>query len=203
VVSGRGAGDWLASLAKIESGVRNTLSLLYTPPMLGGVMAKSDTFFIRASVDPALGVYEETVIDLGSFVNALSKDVLRIHSVECRYPTPSLNATGGPALVTETWQLTTQPQIGIVPLTNRSLIASGKLTASWNTAVVAGPDVISQEADIGPQDWATGYLVAVEQISFGGLRSAPFSPTAFEIILECSSETMTVAAAMALALSQQ
>ena len=166
-------------------------------------MAKSDTFFIRASVDPALGVYEETIIDLGSFVNALSKDVLRIHSVECRYPQPSLNATGGPALVTETWQLTTQPQIGIVPLTNKSLIASGKLTASWNSAAVQGPDVISQESDVGPQDWGAGYLVAVEQISFGGLRAAPFAPNAFEIILECSSETMTVAASMALALSQQ
>ena len=166
-------------------------------------MAKSDTFFIRASVDPPLGVYDETTIDLGSFVNALSKDVLRIHSVECRYPQASLNATGAPALVTETWQLTTQPQLGIVPLTNRSVIASGQLTAAWNSGLVTGPEVISQEADIGPQDWASGYLVAVEQISFGGLRSAPFSPTAFEIILECSSETMTSAAAMALALSQQ
>ena len=166
-------------------------------------MAKSDTFFIRASVDPALGVYEETIIDLGSFVNALSKDVLRIHSVECRYPQPSLNATGAAALVTETWQLTTQPQTGIVPLTNRSVIASGQLTAAWNSALLQGPDVISQEADIGPQDWGAGYLVAVEQISFGGLRAAPFAPNAFEIILECSSETMTVAASMALALSQQ
>ena len=166
-------------------------------------MAKSDTFFIRASVDPPLGVYDETTIDLGSFVNALSKDVLRIHSVECRYPQASLNATGAPALVTETWQLTTQPQLGIVPLTNRSVIASGQLTAAWNSGLVTGPEVISQEADIGPQDWGAGYLVAVEQISFGGLRSAPFSPNAFEIILECSSETMTSAAAMALALSQQ
>jgi hypothetical protein len=167
-------------------------------------MAKSDTFFIRASCDPTLGVYDnEAVIDLGSFVNALSKDVLRIHSVEVRYPQPSLNATGAAALVTETWQLCTQPQTGIVPLTDRSLIASGQLTASWTTAAVAGPDAISQEADIGPQKWQSGYLVAVEQLYFGGLRSAPFAPNAFEIILECSSETMTVAASMALALSQQ
>ncbi|AXH79194.1 MAG: hypothetical protein [Circular genetic element sp.] len=166
-------------------------------------MAKSDTFFIRASVDPALGVYDENTIDLGSFVNALSKDVLRIWSVECRYPQPSLNATGAAALVTETWQLTTQPQTGIVPLTNRSLIASGQLTAAWNTGAVSGPESTTQEADIGPQDWKEGYLVAVEQLYFGGLRSAPFSPNAFEIVLECTSETMTTAAAMALALSQQ
>ncbi|GAH96097.1 unnamed protein product, partial [marine sediment metagenome] len=122
-------------------------------------MAKSDTFFIRASVDPALGVYDETIIDLGSFVNALSKDVLRIWSVEVRYPQPSLNATGAPALVTETWQLTTQPQTAIVPLTNRSLIASGQLTAAWNTGAVTGPEAVTQEMDIGPQDWRTGYLV--------------------------------------------
>lgn len=166
-------------------------------------MAKSDTFFIRASVDPGLGVYDETTIDLGSFVNALSKDVLRIHSVEVRYPQPSLNATGAVALNTATWQLLTQPQVGIVPLTDRALIASGRVTASWNTGGLQGPDVISQETDIGPQDWVSGYLVAVEQLYFGGLRNVPFSPDAFEIILECSSETMTVAASMALALSQQ
>lgn len=166
-------------------------------------MAKSDTFFIRASVDPGLGVYDESVIDLGSFVNALSKDVLRIHSVEVRYPQPSLNATGAVALASATWQLATQPQVGIVPLTDRALIASGRVTASWNTAGVQGPDLLSQETDIGPQDWASGYLVAVEQLYFGGLRNVPFNPDAFEIILECSSETMTVAASMALALSQQ
>ncbi|GAH96108.1 unnamed protein product [marine sediment metagenome] len=88
-------------------------------------------------------------------------------------------------------------------MTNRSLIASGQLTAAWNTGAVTGPEAVTQEMDIGPQDWRTGYLVAVEQLSFGGLRSAPFAPNAFEIILECSSETMTVAASMALALSQQ
>tara|TARA_R110000823_G_C15909427_1_gene497620 strand:- start:1221 stop:1733 length:513 start_codon:yes stop_codon:yes gene_type:complete len=170
-------------------------------------MAKSDTFFIRASVDPPLGTYDETIIDLGSFVNALSKDVLRIHSVECRYPNPSLNATGAPQLGTQSWQLTTQPQTGIVPLTNRSLIASGKMTAAWNDDILGTfggvPSMVTQETDIGPQGWETGYLVAVEQLSLGGLRQTPFSPDAFEIILECSSETMTVAAAMALALSQQ
>jgi hypothetical protein len=169
-------------------------------------MAKSDRFFIRAAVDPAISVYEETVIDLGSFVNALSKDVLRIHSVECRYPQPSLNATAGAALSRETWQLLTQPQIDIVPLTNRSLIASGQMTCAWETEIVGGtgvPTLMSQESDIGPQGWDDGYLVAVEQLYFGGLRALPFAPTAFEIIMECSSETMTQAASMALALSQQ
>ena len=170
-------------------------------------MAKSDRFFIRAQIDPTLAVYEESVIDLGSFVNALSKDVLRIHSVECRYPQPSINATGGAALVTETWQLLTQPQLGIVPLTNRSLIASGKMTCAWETDFpttgTGVPTLITQETDIGPQFWDDGFLVAVEQLYLGGLRSLPFSPTAFEIVMECSSETMTQAASMALALSQQ
>lgn len=169
-------------------------------------MAKSDRFFIRAEVDPALATFEETTIDLGSFVNALSKDVLRIHSVECRYPQPSINATGAAALVTETWQLTTQPQLDIVPLTNRSLIASGKMTCAWETDITAGsgmPTLATQETDIGPQFWDDGYLVAVEQLYLGGLRSAPFAPNAFEIVMECSSETMSQAASMALALSQQ
>lgn len=165
-------------------------------------MAKSDTFFIRASIDPPLGSYDESSIDLSSFVNALSKDVLRIHSVECRYPSPSLNIPATDAISRALWQITTQPQLGIVPLTDRSLIASGKLSASWTTAATV-PILESQEQDIGPQQWIDGYLVAVEQIYLGGLRDTPFTATAFEVILECSSETLTVASSMALALSQQ
>ena len=44
-------------------------------------MAKSDSFFIRASVDGTLGAFEQTTIDLGAYVDALGKSVLRIHNI--------------------------------------------------------------------------------------------------------------------------
>jgi len=47
-------------------------------------MAKSDSFFIRASVTGNGTTYAETSIDLGAFVDALGKSVLRIHNVQAR-----------------------------------------------------------------------------------------------------------------------
>ena len=41
-------------------------------------MAKTDHFYIRANVS---GSIAETEIDLGAFVDALGKSVLKIHSV--------------------------------------------------------------------------------------------------------------------------
>ena len=46
-------------------------------------MAKTDTFFIRADLDAGnTNAYAETAIDLGTYVNALEKSVLRIKSVQ-------------------------------------------------------------------------------------------------------------------------
>jgi hypothetical protein len=55
-----------------------------------------------------------------------------------------------------------------------------------------------------PQHWTNGYLVGVEQIYLLGAASTGFGDDVFvSVVLECTVETMTSNAAMALALSQQ
>ena len=180
--------------------------------MPGGVMARSDSFFIRATaILPANDVFTPISIDLGSFVDALGKTVLRIHNTSIQYKYASGAAdTGQPALnagattgITQ-WQLTTQPQTAILAASDRSLIASGNLNAANNSANAGFYTFATQDLDVAPQVWTNGYLVAVESLQFGGTSSTAFAHSCFvSIVLECTVETMTQAAAMALALSQQ
>jgi len=87
----------------------------------------------------------------------------------------------------------------LVPISNRSLISSGTLSIA--TAAV---EVVMMDSglDVGPQDWTDGYLIAVEQL-YLGVAQAFDHVSQVSIVLECTVETMTQAAAMALALSQQ
>jgi hypothetical protein len=56
---------------------------------------------------------------------------------------------------------------------------------------------------MAPQEWTGGYLVAVESIFLGVNQAAIDIVDEVTIVLECTVETMTAAASMALALSQQ
>ena len=62
-------------------------------------MAKSDSFFIRASVNPGdAGAFAQTAIDLGAYVSALGKSVLKIKSVHYEWvcgPDATSNSPGG------------------------------------------------------------------------------------------------------------
>jgi len=167
-------------------------------------MARSDSFFIRATVDTNGLTYAQTSIDLGSFVDALGKTVLRIHNVAVQYGDginiPIGPGAGGSAMTS--YQLTTQSQGAVVNLANRSVIASGKLVAGFE-AVTNAIVSLSDMPDISPQDWTNGYLIAVESLFFGTDSANNALVTEISICLECTVETMTAAASMALALSQQ
>ena len=169
-------------------------------------MAKTDSFFIRASIAD-VNLFTDAAIDLGAYVDALGKSVLRIHNVQVQY-----NYGGNfsmPTLLnpntesTTRWQLTTQAQTGMVDATNKSLISSGSFMAS-NGATGSSINFATEEMDINPQEWTNGYLVGVEQIYLGGTSGSNFehNPTV-NIVLECTVETLSQSAAMALALSQQ
>jgi hypothetical protein len=175
-------------------------------------MARSDSFFIRATaILPTTGVFTPITIDLGSFVDALGKTVLRIHNTSIQYKYASGGTdTGQPSLLAvgtsgiTQWQLTTQNQTAILPASDRSLIASGNLNAVNNSATPFFYTFATQDLDVAPQVWTNGYLVAVESLQFGGTSSIAFAHSCHvSIVLECTVETMTSAAAMALALSQQ
>lgn len=165
-------------------------------------MAKSDTFFIRGSAnfDNTGFTFQQSEIDLGSYVNALAKTILKIHSISVQYgsPTEVPNGTGNQKMA---FQLTTQDQTAMVTLNDRSVISSGKLVCAFGAA--AEITTLAEDMDVGPQYWQDGYLVATEQIYLGVQNGGNIGLTGVQIVLECSVETMTQSAAMALALSQQ
>lgn len=164
-------------------------------------MAKTDSFFIRASVSTNGTTYAQSSIDLGAYVDALGKSVLRIHNIAVQYGSPldvpqvTANEKGS-----TDFQLTTQSQGALVSANDKSVIASGRVVYSGDagTALVT----LSEALDVAPQHWTNGYLVGVEQIYLGVDQGADRIDEV-NIILECTVETLSSNAAMALALSQQ
>jgi len=165
-------------------------------------MARSDSFFIRATVDTDGVSFNQTSIDLGSFVDALGKTVLRIHNTSVSYQSagtaPVVPANNNAVCA---FQLTTQSQAAMVGAINRSTISTGTLMLSGDAAQVA--QSVTESLDIAPQHWTGGYLVAVESIFLGVDQSIASMIDEVTIVLECTVETMTASASMALALSQQ
>ena len=176
-------------------------------------MAKTDTFFIRASVTPDdTGLFVQTPVDLGAFVDALGKSVLRILNIEGEWaqaedgaipnaaPYMDPNAASGAV-----WQLTTQSQTALVPLSDKSVVAKGMIWARNPDSASNAPSQVYQDSHM-PQHFSEGYLVAVETLYLGAQGETDWAATSnltYNMILECRVETLTEAAAMALALSQQ
>lgn len=168
-------------------------------------MAKTDSFYIRASVTPNGTNYVESSVDLGAYVDALGKSVLRIHNISVQYgdPTGTFGVSAPAGIASTAFQLTTQSQSSMVNATDRSVIATGKI-AGGNETSAATLMFVSESLDVAPQHWTKGYLVGVEQIYLAtdSLNNA-FVSGAISIVMECTVETLSQSAAMALALSQQ
>ena len=164
-------------------------------------MAKSDSFFIRAQVTTNGTTYAQNAVDLGAYVDALGKSVLRVHNIAVQYRVAGM-ALGAPGTGSYNFQLTTQSQTGLVGLFDRSTIASGTLAQSTDTNTVV---MSNDNLDVSPQAWRNGYLVAVEQLYLGTQSGGTITPGDgnIEIVMECTVETLSQSAAMALALSQQ
>ena len=178
-------------------------------------MAKSDSFFIRASVNPGdAGAFAQKAIDLGAYVSALGKSVLKIKSVHYEWvcgPDATSNSPGGAPYMDATsagealMQLTTQTQTAMVTLENKSVIAKASLWAR-NPDASANPPATTYNDSHSPQDYADSYIVAVETMylgAIGGTEWTDGSDLTCAVMIECQVETLTQAAAMALALSQQ
>ena len=172
-------------------------------------MAKSDSFFIRATqnIDND-GNYYEGSIDLGAYVDALGKSVLRIHNIAVSFTDSTGRSadivTGGTVAAAAQFQLVTQTAADIVLASTKSVIASGIINA-YRTKTGAGvADSVSDQFDNLPQLWTNGYLVAVDAIYLGGSATDKWDEDVYvTVTMECTVETMSQASAMALALSQQ
>jgi hypothetical protein len=169
-------------------------------------MAKSDSFFIRASATMNGASFVQTGIDTGAYVDALGKSVLRIHNIAVRYDFGSTGPTVQvPGQCGGFFQLTTQSQSTLVPATDRSVISTGQIHATNKGPANNEYDYYSDSLDIAPQHWRNGYLVGVEQLYLGvqALGNGFETDARVEIVMECTVETLSQAAAMALSLSQQ
>ena len=178
-------------------------------------MAKTDSFFIRKALPlisaegaSGAGDFLEVGIDLGAYVDALGKAVLRIHNIAVQYSdaagtTPQVKA-GKPA--SADFQLTTQTQSAIVVTgANKSVVASGRMIAYNQDASDGVPSYVSDSLDNAPQRWDQGYLIGVEQMYLSGATTTTGweENITISLVMECTSETLSKEAAMALALSQQ
>lgn len=164
---------------------------------------QTDSFFIRATLDSTNGAFTQAEIDLGAYVDALGKSVLKIHNVQVHLQDstnlqrPPLYNTGSGGEVS--WQLTTQGQAAVVRPSNRSVVSAGLTQFAEQT----GGQLSADAAGINVQHFTDGYLIAVEQMYLGAEQTGLVNDTAISVVMECTVETLTQSAAMALALSQQ
>jgi len=173
-------------------------------------MAKTDSFFIRKSIELTGASYVENTIDLGAYVDALGKAVLRIHNIAVQYSDPSGGTPDCQSQVNAAadFQLSTQTQSDMVIAgDNKAIVSSGRIIA-YNADATAGnavPTQVYQDLDIAPQEWTQGYLIGVESMYLGGRRTAAGwgENVVVSLVMECTSESLTKEAALALALSQQ
>jgi hypothetical protein len=138
-------------------------------------------------------------------VDALGKSVLRIHNIAVQtypvLPGDEWSITGN-SDARLGFQITTQSQGSMLSADDKAVVATGGLNLV-NTGSGAGITFMSQDSDILPQMWRNGYLVAVEEIYLGVEGDAQLAVGNVSIVMECTVETLSQNAAMALALSQQ
>ena len=168
---------------------------------------KTDSFFLRiAGSHGTAGGFEETSYDLGAYVDALGKSVLRIHNVEVAYQQDGEPAKGplnvaSASDINVQFQLTTQSQTGPLLMSDPSVIAMGRLFTGTDSG--GQVIIIDEAANVNPSMFTNGYLVAVDEI-FLGVDSPETANAAYtvSVVLECTVEKLDERAAMALALSQ-
>ena len=95
-------------------------------------MARSDSFFIRQTLNADnTNLFKEIPLDLGAYVDALGKSVLRVHNIAVTFSDPdgkALEVSANTSAAAQ-FQLCTQSQTGIVFSANRAVISSGKIYA--------------------------------------------------------------------------
>ena len=95
---------------------------------------KSDSFFIRQTLNANnTGTYQQTPIDLGAYVDALGKSVLRIHNVAVTVSDENgtaLQVLAASDSAAAQYQLVTQSQADTVLSSNRAVITSGIVYAT-------------------------------------------------------------------------
>tara|TARA_R100000808_G_scaffold8572_1_gene24268 strand:- start:980 stop:1495 length:516 start_codon:yes stop_codon:yes gene_type:complete len=171
-------------------------------------MAKN-TFLIRTSVTCSHtgAAYAQTEIDLGSYTNLGSSkpEVLRIHSAHVYFQNSDgrLPDMGGDKAGIINWQLTTTSESGLIQITEDSFLMGGQAGVR-NGDSATNPPTDGFTETFMPQDLVAGLTVAVPSLFLGGNIGAEFTQDGnIGLVLECTTESMSKANAVALAISQQ
>jgi hypothetical protein len=170
-------------------------------------MAKN-TFLIRTTVDAGHAeAFAQTEIDLGSYTNlgSTKPEVLRIHTAHwyIQDDTGTMPSMGGNKAGELAWQLTTQSQTALVQVTDDSFLMGGQAGLRNGDSADNPPSDAFSDA-ILPQDFTAGQVVAVPSIFLGALVGDEFiEDVNIGLVLECTTESMSKANAVALAISQQ
>ncbi len=174
-------------------------------------MAKTP-FLIRADItfDAATGNIAQETIDLGSYTNLGSSkpEVLKLHRVDFLVTDAAgdLPTVGTNATATVNWQLTTQDNgtAALVLGSDDSYVAGASL--SYRNTDGSGARQPSQgiEQNVLPQDYVDGYTIAVPNLFITGNIDTDFNENVIvSFIMQCTTESMSKANAVSLAISQQ
>lgn len=174
----------------------------------GNAMARStDSFFIRQTVNAGkTNAFAEVAIDLGAYVDALGKSVLRLHNIQATYSDASgasVSLTSGSTAVAQ-WQISTQTFGALQLSSNRSIVSDGRCHQVNQESAIGLASIVTDANGLNLQEWTNGYLIGVESLYLGGSASTGFDEDVhISVVLECTVETLSQSAAMSLALSQQ
>ena len=170
-------------------------------------MAKN-TFIIRTRVNTGNGgSFAQSEIDLGSYTNLGSSkpEVLRIHRaiVQITDGSGQMPTLGADLAASVAWQLTTQSQTALVDPVNDSWVCGGR-AGLRNPDSSTNPPSDAFEETLLAQDYVGGSVIAVPSLFLGGFGATEFTNDVYyNILLECTTEAMSKANAVALAISQQ
>ena len=178
------------------------------PSCVRGVMVKN-TFLIRTNVtlSHSGAAFGQTEVDLGSYTNLGSSkpEVLRIHSAHWYIQDSDgmMPDLGGNKAGIVSWQLATTSQTTLMQVTDDACLMGGQAGVR-NGDSAQNPPSTGFTDSLLPQDLTAGQVVAVPSIFLGGKVGSEFvEDVNIGLILECTTEAMTKANAVALAISQQ
>ena len=180
----------------------------HKPSCVRGVMVKN-TFLIRAQVllSNAGDTFNQTEVDLGSYTNLGSSkpEVLRIHSAHYYFQDAggAIPDMGGDKAGEIVWQVSTTSQTGPILANDDSWLMGGHAGVR-NGDTSNNPPAQAFSDSLMPQDFTAGQVVAVPSLFLGGWIGDEFISDAYlTVIFECTTEAMSKANAVALAISQQ
>ena len=172
------------------------------------IMAKN-TFLIRASVtlSHSSATFNQTEIDLGSYTNLGSSkpEVLRIHSAHTYFQSSDgqMPDMGANKAGTINYQVATSSQTALLSASDDAFLLGG-IAGVRNGDGAVNPPTDSFSETFMPQQLLAGQVVAVPSLFLGGNIGSEFTEDGIiTVILECTTEPMSKANAVALAISQQ